>query len=136
MQAEPACWTKVWFAARCCWDMFGSGNRPQEVEGVARQSGMLGRAASAVTLSCGRGTRAGKQKESTKNCHFCSAEHICFPSHEEPETGRVWLQQQEALLCVSASSAGVSSALLSQWPCCGHTFGSFAVSLISPCCSI
>lgn len=115
LQAEPVHWTQVWFAACCCWDVIGSGNCPQEVEGLERQSGMLGRAAPVVTLSCGRGTRAGKQKDRHQKLHFfCSAEHICFPSHEEPETEAIWLQQQEALPCVCDSLAGVSSALLSE----------------------
>lgn len=48
----------------------------EEVEGVA---GMLGRAAPAVTLSCGKGTRAGKQKDHHQKLCFCSAENICFP---------------------------------------------------------
>lgn len=105
LQAEPACWTKVWFAAPCCWDMFGSG--------VARQSGMLGRAASTVTLGCGRGTRAGKQKEKHQKLQVLQCRVHLFSFHEESETETIWLQQQEALLCVCASSARVSSALLS-----------------------
>lgn len=80
LQAEPACWTQVWFAAHCCWDVFGSGNC-REVEGVARQSGMLGRAASAVTLSCGRGTRAGKQEDKHQTLQFlqCRVHSFSLP---------------------------------------------------------
>lgn len=70
------------------------------MERVARQGGMLGRAASEVTLSAGRKTTADKQKDEHQKLQFCSAEYICFSSHEEPETEALWLQQQEALLCL------------------------------------
>lgn len=80
LQAEPARWTQVWFAACCCSDVFRSENCPREVEGLERQSGMLGRAASAVTLSCGRGTRAGKQKDKHQKLQFFAVQStFVFP---------------------------------------------------------
>lgn len=78
----------------------------EEVEGVA---GTLGRAAPAVTLSCGKGTRAGKQKDHHQKLCFCSAENICFPPMRKQK--QLGAAARSSALC--ASSAGVSSALLS-----------------------
>lgn len=133
LQAEPVHWTQVWFAACCCWDVIGSGNCPQEVEGLERQSGMLGRAAPVVTLSCGRGTRAGKQKDRHQKLHFflqCRAHLLSLPWGTRDWSNMVAAARSFALCLWFLSRCLLSSAVRVR---CGRTLGSFAVSLISPC---